>query len=273
LEKTDEELFKFNKDEKGIQVIGFTDSYKVPRHHFIGTSDIIIPNPTSEKDKVAFTALIQAMISMNKVIIARYAPRKNSEPKLSVLSPYIGSKGAVLYLNSLPTIEDIRDYQFESLKECTQKQEEVISKFIDSLDLNKAYLDEDSNPIETLKPSETFNPVLQHFYHCLEFRALNSDNKSLPNLDEKIANYLRPDINLFENNKYSKVLNKFFTIKEIDQPKDKKKRIFWREIIQTEIKENTGISDKKSSRKKSTKTKTIIKRIFLLYIQLKILKK
>jgi ATP-dependent DNA helicase 2 subunit 2 len=28
--KTEEELFKFNKDEKTLQAIGFTDSYKVP---------------------------------------------------------------------------------------------------------------------------------------------------------------------------------------------------------------------------------------------------
>ena len=53
----------------------------------------------------------------------------------------MGSKGAVFYLCALPTIEDIRDFQFESLKECTQKQEDVVSKFIDSLDLNKVYVD------------------------------------------------------------------------------------------------------------------------------------
>lgn len=28
--KIEEDLFKFNKDEKGIQAIGFTDSYKIP---------------------------------------------------------------------------------------------------------------------------------------------------------------------------------------------------------------------------------------------------
>ena len=48
-----------------------------------------------------------------------------------------------MYICALPTVEDIRDYQFESLKEFTQKQEEVMSKFIDSLDLNKVYLDEE----------------------------------------------------------------------------------------------------------------------------------
>ena len=49
--------------------------------------DLVIPNPTSESDKTAFEALVQAMISMNKVLICRYAPRNNSQPKLTVLSP------------------------------------------------------------------------------------------------------------------------------------------------------------------------------------------
>ena len=49
--------------------------------------DLVIPNPTSENDKIAFNALVQTMISMNKVLVCRYAYRKNSDPKLTVLSP------------------------------------------------------------------------------------------------------------------------------------------------------------------------------------------
>ncbi len=49
--------------------------------------DIVIPNPASENDKTAFNALIQAMISINKVLICRFSPRKNAEPKLTALIP------------------------------------------------------------------------------------------------------------------------------------------------------------------------------------------
>ena len=49
--------------------------------------DLIIPNPNSETDKVAFNSLVQGMISMNKVMICRYSPKRNSDPKLTVLSP------------------------------------------------------------------------------------------------------------------------------------------------------------------------------------------
>ena len=49
--------------------------------------DLVIPNPKSDSDKTAFEAIVQAMISLNKVLISRFCPRKNSQPKLSILSP------------------------------------------------------------------------------------------------------------------------------------------------------------------------------------------
>ena len=210
ISKPDEVLFK-NQESKCLKTIGFTDSFRVPRHYFMNGVDIVIPNPESENDIKAFTAIVKEMKEMNKVMICRYVYRENAEPKLVVLSPHIGSKGAVLYLNTLPTIEDIRDYQFESLKECTMKQEEVVSKFIDSLDLERD--DEEGDKEETLKPSDTYNPVLQYFYQCLEHKALNKDN-NLPGLDEVIEEYLKPDKNLFEGNKFVTFLPKIFEIKE-----------------------------------------------------------
>lgn len=211
ISKTDEVMFK-NQENKCLKVIGFTDAYKVPRHNFMGGTDLVIPNPESDKDIKAFAALVNEMKELNKVVICRYVYRENADPKLIVLSPHIGSNGAVLYLNALPTVEDIRDYQFESLKECTIKQEEVMSKFIDSLDLEKEIEGEEDGE-EALKPGETFNPVLQYFYQCLEHKALKKEN-NLPDLDETIEDYLRPDKKLFEGNKYVTFLPKVFEIKE-----------------------------------------------------------
>ena len=168
----------------------------------------MIPNPSSTNDFIAFNALIQEMISMNKVIICRYVFKNNANPKLVCLTPKMTKHGPVLYLNTLPTVEDIRDYQFESLKECSVKQEEVVSKFIDSLDL-----DNNEDDIEILKPTDTFNPSLQYFYQCLEHKALSKDN-NLPDLDENIEEYMKPDKKLFENNKYVSFLPKMFEIKE-----------------------------------------------------------
>jgi ATP-dependent DNA helicase 2 subunit 2 len=274
ISKTDQVLFK-NQEHKCIKAIGFTDSFRVPRNHFISGVDIITP---VGGDATAFTAVVQSMIEMNKVLICRYVSRDNSEPKLVVLSPYMTKRGAVLYLNTLPTVEDIRDFQFESLTECSKKQEEVVSGFIDSLDLENVGEEE----MEMLKPSETFNPILQYFYQCLEYKALGnqikteedqekaentehieknatnnftnnqSNNKNsintLPPLDDTISDYLRPDKLLFENNKWVSFLPKMFDIKD-KKKEEKKKRVFWKDMINSEISASTGISEKKLEEK------------------------
>jgi ATP-dependent DNA helicase 2 subunit 2 len=154
--------------------------------------------------------------------------------------------GPVFYLNALPTVEDLRDYQFQSLTECTVQQEEVVSKFIDELDLEAPEDDEEEGE-EKLKPTRTFNPTLQYFYQCLEHKALEKDN-NLPELDETIEDYLKPDRKLFENKKYVSFLPKIFKIKE-RQKEEKKRRVFWKEMINNEIQENTGVSDKKLEEK------------------------
>ncbi len=39
------------------------------------------------------------------------------------------------YINLLPTSEDLRDYQFPSLKQSTKEQQKAVGEFVDSLDL------------------------------------------------------------------------------------------------------------------------------------------
>ena len=192
---TDEIRLK-SEEAKCLKVIGFTDSFRVPRHYFMSGVDIVTPNPTSDSDIKGTLALVTEMIKMNKVIIARYVYRNNSQPKLVVLTPHMSKKGPIFYLNILPTVEEIRDFQFDSLPEASQKQEEFMGHFIDSLDLEK-------DGEEEIKPSETYNPMLQYFYKCLEHKALeqNEEKKNeLPKIDEESIKYMIPNKKLFENN-------------------------------------------------------------------------
>lgn len=240
--KTDEIRFK-NDEQKCLKTIGFTDSFRVPRHYYMAGVDLITPNPTDSNEIGAFHAIVSEMIKMNKVLIARYVYRQNADPKLVVLTPHMSKRGPVFYLNTLPTIEDIRDYQFDSLKECSKNQEELVSKFIDSLDLEQ-------NGEEQLKPTETYNPILQYFYQCLESKALN-DNKELPSLDEEIEKYMIPNKELFENNKYVSFMPKLFEIKEKEKKDEKKKRVFWKDVIANEM--MTGLTQQKIEEKLNAK--------------------
>ena len=254
ISKTDEIRLK-NEEPKCLKVIGMTDSYRVPRHFFMSGVDIVVPNPTSEEDIKGTTALVKEMIKMNKVIIARYVYRNNSQPKLVVLTPHMSKKGPMFYLNVLPTVEEIRDFQFDSLPEATKKQEEFMGHFIDSLDLEQ-------DGEEEIKPTETYNPMLQYFYKCLEHKALETDeNKKneLPKIDEESIKYMIPNKKLFENNKYVTFLPKVFPIIEKDKIEDKKKRVFWKDVITNEFEDRLTqqrIEEKLNAKKPESK-KTI----------------
>ena len=252
--KTDEVRLK-NEEPKCLKVIGFTDSFRVPRHFFMSGVDIVVPNPTSEEDIKGTTALVKEMIKMNKVIIARYVPRNNSQPKLVVLTPKMSKRGPMFYLNILPTVEEIRDFQFDSLPEASKKQEEFMGHFMDSLDLEQ-------DGEEEIKPSETYNPMLQYFYKCLEHKALETDEskkEELPKIDEESIKYMIPNKKLFENNKYVTFLPKVFPIIEKDKIEDKKKRVFWKDVITNEFEDRLTqqrIEEKLNAKKPESK-KTI----------------
>lgn len=206
----EEQMFKCLED-KELRAIGFTDADNVPRHHFMGGTDIVIPNPNDSVQVKAFYALVESMLSQNKVLICRFVARAKSEPKLVVLLPHIGNHGPLLYISQLPTTEDIRDYQFDSLEECTVKQEEVMSGFIDELDLDG---NEETGEEEILKPSETYNPILQYFYQCLEHKALNGNEIELPEMEDRIKRILEPTKDKLNESKYAGALKEVFTIKK-----------------------------------------------------------
>ena len=251
---TDEVRLK-NEEPKCLKVIGFTDAYRVPRHYFMSGVDIVVPNPTSNEDIKGTLALVTEMLKMNKVIIARYVYRNNSQPKLVVLTPHMSKRGPVFYLNILPTSEEIRDFQFDSLPEASKKQEEFIGCFIDSLDLEQ-------DGEEEIKPSETYNPMLQYFYKCLEHKALEQDEEKkneLPKIDEENIKYMIPNKKLFENNKYVSFLPKVFPIQEKDKVDEKKKRVFWKDVITNEFEDRLTqqrIEEKLNAKKPESK-KTI----------------
>ena len=77
---------------KNKNVIGFTDSYRVPRHFYMAGTDVVVPNPTSPGDIQGTLGIVNEMLKMNKVIITRFVFRNNATPKLVVLTPHISKK-------------------------------------------------------------------------------------------------------------------------------------------------------------------------------------
>jgi hypothetical protein len=148
---------------------------------------MVIPtdDPASKK---LFSAFIFSMLTLNRYALARYIPRnmKNGvSPKLMVLIPYRSAKGECFYMTQLPTAEDIRDYQFQSLKESTPEQQKLVEQLVEQMDLCNM-TDSKGDAYEALKPKSTFNPYNQYLFQTVFFRTLNAD-KTIPPLNPQIA--------------------------------------------------------------------------------------
>jgi ATP-dependent DNA helicase 2 subunit 2 len=174
-------------EEKCFKLLGFIGKEKVPRQVFMSNIDIVIPSENIASKKL-FSAFIYSMLTLNRYAIARYIPRnlKNGvSPKLMLLIPHRSAKGECFYMTQLPTAEDIRDYQFTSLKESTTQQQELIENLIDQMNLCEM-TDSKGDTYEALKPKNTFNPYNQYLFQTIFHRAFK-ENDETPPLNPQIS--------------------------------------------------------------------------------------
>ena len=212
----DEELLKY-PCRKCMKVLGYLGAAGIPRHYFMSGVDMVLPSPDNSHE-TAFAAFVQALYQRNDVVLIRYTYRENTNVRLAVLSPCIKPDLICLWLNILPTDEDVRNYPFPDLTASTDHQQLVTENFINALSLDKT--DEQE---EKLKPSSLFSPTLQYFYQCLTYRA-EHPNGPLPPLDPNIENYLRPDIEMFGRARQACAeFANSFTLKQIEVATKEKK--------------------------------------------------
>ena len=93
---------------------------------------------------------------------------------------------------------------------------------------------------ERLVPEMTFNPALQYFGQVVTHRITHPESAELPPLNEAIAEYVKPDKELFQA--ASEEVSAFESAFKIEYNKDeenkKRQRVYWRDIIQREEEKN-----------------------------------
>ena len=225
IDKINEEVLKFN-DDRCLKMLGFTNASNVPRQHYMSGWDIVVP-VESANNRRAFSALIHAMLDTDTVMIAKWVSRKNAAPKLVVLHPYYAPKFECLYMNVLPTVEDIRDYQFGSLVESTPAQQKAMDEFVDALDIDEA--EEEDAEAE----SNVFNPTLQYFNQCVIHRIYNGEDSSLPELNRTIEEHARPEGGAFQRAQQQvEELTSAFELEENkEEAKRNERRVCLRDIV------------------------------------------
>ncbi|RYR72058.1 hypothetical protein Ahy_A02g006247 isoform E [Arachis hypogaea] len=189
------------KPEKGVKLLGFTNSSNVLRHHYMKDVNIFIPEPENKKAMVALSALARAMKEMNKLAILRCVWRRGqTKVVIGVLIPNISDKENIpdsFYFNVLPFAEDVREFQFPSFSKFpaalqpNQQQLEAASNLVEMLDLAPCGKE------KALLPDLTPNP---RFYRCLELKSKNP-GAAVPPIDETLKKITEPDSNLVLKNK------------------------------------------------------------------------
>ncbi|KAK7390110.1 hypothetical protein VNO78_25409 [Psophocarpus tetragonolobus] len=197
------EAVKF-KPEKGIKLLGFTDSSNVFRHHYMKDVYVFLPEPGNTRAMLAVSAVARAMKEMNKVAILRCVWRqRQANAVIGVLTPNLSDTENIpdsFYLNVLPFAEDVREFQFPSFSnfpaswQPNTQQMEAAANLIKTLDLAPHEQE------EVLRPDFTPNPVLERFYHYLELKS-KDPYVEVPPLDDTLKKITEPDADLLLQNK------------------------------------------------------------------------
>ncbi|KAG2314346.1 hypothetical protein Bca4012_065016 [Brassica carinata] len=222
------ESLKF-KTEKGMKLLGFTDSSNILRHYYMKDVNIVVPDPSKEKSVIAVSAIAREMKQTNKVAIVRCVWRNGQgNVVVGVLTPNVSERDDTpdsFYFNVLPFAEDIREFPFPSFSRFPaswkpdEQQQAVADNLVKMLDLAP------SPKEEVLKPELTPNPVLQRFYEYLELKSRSTD-AALPPMDEAFKRIMEQDSELSSTNKsITDVFRGSFEVKENPKLRKGSKRI------------------------------------------------
>lgn len=204
-----EEGMKYGVAEKCFELHGFVPQSAVPRHFFLGTTDVVVGDDDVAGAREAVQALCIAMDKAGTGAIARYAPRAKAAPRLVFLLP--GLK--CLYMNQLPFKDEVKSLLWPPLAvpPPTDAQRSAAAALVDALDLDAAArrslpgADTEEARIRDLpldaraslrRPKDIPNPVHQRYFELLKQKMLHPEQPPPPPRWPLIR-HLQPDTGLF----------------------------------------------------------------------------
>ena len=191
LTEQDEAMAKFDGGPKSMSLFGFLSRDQVRIQDLVGDGCMVfMPTEADGNSQRAWTALIQAMLEMDMVMVVRKVYNKSSAPRLGALVPEYNEDGELILCHvELPFSEDIKDLQLPPLPSVTEQQEEVMDNLIEMSMLCEE--DENGDAVnDDLPVSTMLNPNTQYMYQALRHRATNP-GRILPTPAEHILDLLK----------------------------------------------------------------------------------
>ena len=168
----------------GVRVVGFKPIDALKHYYHIRSSSFIYPDESLVKGgTVAFIALLDRLIYMEKVAIARFTARARSAPRFVALLPQreeLDEDGIQItppgfHVIYLPFADDLRNLDLPKTDKATEGQVLLAKKVVKSLRIKF-----DSRSFE--------NPSLQKYYSNLQALALERETVDVT------PDYVQPDL-------------------------------------------------------------------------------
>ncbi|KAJ7630413.1 SPOC domain-like protein [Roridomyces roridus] len=182
--------------KEGIDICGFFPKKNFRRELSMGEVQYIWGDPKDPMQEVAVSSIAQAMYEKGVMAIARWVTTENKDPKMGVLSPYIGTDVDCLLWVGMPFADDVRKYTFASLDNLvskkgeeitehpyipTEKQLEAMDNFVDNMDLMDAGdKDEEGNRGPWFETPLSYNPAIHRIKQAQFHAAVTSDLATNP---------------------------------------------------------------------------------------------
>jgi ATP-dependent DNA helicase 2 subunit 2 len=223
----DKKLASVDKIGKCLQLVQFTKKANILPHFIQSECRYFLPSAKSETAATSLGALVQAMINLEVVAIARYAYNIISNPRLAVLIPKFSKTGCpVLQHFVLPFNEDVRGFDFPDLETLCEEpndyQIDSMRAYIDDLMLVDKIKDENgkTQKVERCRIREIRNPRNQAVLMSVKRKALKmpaelSDEETKALLEMMTA----PTEVLTQSQKTMNILAKSFDLVRVDPKK------------------------------------------------------
>ncbi|SCV00432.1 LAMI_0G05006g1_1 [Lachancea mirantina] len=143
------------RTEPGLDIRGFLDVTNMPRHYLNSESTFIVAaiKDGTRADRLAISALVDSMVKLNLLAVARYVQKHNSEVQMCVLCPLVVPRKRsssedqdpdvrALVLSRLPFAEDERFSDYPKLNQQNSEEnaelDALMSDLVDSMEMKPA---------------------------------------------------------------------------------------------------------------------------------------
>eukprot|EP00930_Biecheleria_cincta_P034695 TRINITY_DN23947_c0_g1_i1.p1 TRINITY_DN23947_c0_g1~~TRINITY_DN23947_c0_g1_i1.p1 ORF type:complete len:768 (+),score=195.19 TRINITY_DN23947_c0_g1_i1:108-2411(+) len=168
--------------DRTLTALGFAPASSVGPEQSMHHTELVAADKGDTWAYCAFEAVVGAMLEENRVLVARYCYRKDSQPRMVAMIPVRGQPGeaSTMIMQYLPFVEDVREWTCASLPVVSEEQRQAVGGLIDSLSLCGGFEGGQPTSGELLRPEDTHNPALARFYDFLALRAVDPSATVLP---------------------------------------------------------------------------------------------